>query len=122
MHGWQSNDIYCAVQGKLSLLRLLKRQEVLIKQDQQGAFLLMHGADGNIQCLINEHSQEYYMQAKRSCITRTCREDASKAFNPKEGAEKFTFQAEVNRLMDIIIHSLYSNKVGRPMQIICHTP
>ncbi len=32
-------------------------------------------------------------------------------FNPKEGAEKFTFQAEVNRLMDIIIHSLYSNKV-----------
>ena len=32
-------------------------------------------------------------------------------FNPKDGAEKFTFQAEVNRLMDIIIHSLYSNKV-----------
>lgn len=24
--------------------------------------------------------------------------------------ERFTFQAEVNRLMDIIIHSLYSNK------------
>ena len=32
-------------------------------------------------------------------------------FTPKQGAEKFTFQAEVNRLMDIIIHSLYSNKV-----------
>ena len=44
--------------------------------------------------------------------SRHCREDASsKVFNPKEGAEKFTFQAEVNRLMDIIIHSLYSNKV-----------
>lgn len=28
----------------------------------------------------------------------------------RAGAEKFTFQAEVNRLMDIIIHSLYSNK------------
>ena len=41
-----------------------------------------------------------------------CREEASKVFNPKEGAEKFTFQAEVNRLMDIIIHSLYSNKVN----------
>lgn len=27
----------------------------------------------------------------------------------RPGAEKFTFQAEVNRLMDIIIHSLYSN-------------
>ncbi|KAG2483309.1 hypothetical protein HYH03_017812 [Edaphochlamys debaryana] len=28
----------------------------------------------------------------------------------RAGAEEFTFQAEVNRLMDIIIHSLYSNK------------
>jgi heat shock protein beta len=29
---------------------------------------------------------------------------------PREGAQKFEFQAEVNRLMDIIINSLYSNK------------
>ncbi|EIE27138.1 heat shock protein Hsp90 [Coccomyxa subellipsoidea C-169] len=36
--------------------------------------------------------------------------EAPKIFAPKEGAEKFTFQAEVNRLMDILIHSLYSNK------------
>lgn len=28
----------------------------------------------------------------------------------REGAQQFAFQAEVNRLMDIIIHSLYSNK------------
>jgi heat shock protein beta len=28
----------------------------------------------------------------------------------REGAEQFVFQAEVNRLMDIIINSLYSNK------------
>ena len=40
------------------------------------------------------------------------RTEAPKTFTPKEGAEKFTFQAEVNRLMDILIHSLYSNKVG----------
>ncbi len=26
------------------------------------------------------------------------------------GAQKYEFQAEVNRLMDILIHSLYSNK------------
>lgn len=41
------------------------------------------------------------------------RDEAAKAFAPKEGAEKFTFQAEVNRLMDILIHSLYSNKVRK---------
>eukprot|EP00775_Hariotina_reticulata_P014134 gene14134-14266_t len=28
----------------------------------------------------------------------------------REHAEKYEFQAEVNRLMDILIHSLYSNK------------
>ena len=28
----------------------------------------------------------------------------------REGAQKFEFQAEVSRLMDIIINSLYSNK------------
>lgn len=28
----------------------------------------------------------------------------------RQGSQEFTFQAEVNRLMDIIIHSLYSNK------------
>lgn len=28
----------------------------------------------------------------------------------RPGSQEFTFQAEVNRLMDIIIHSLYSNK------------
>ncbi|CAL8462785.1 g2318 [Coccomyxa elongata] len=40
----------------------------------------------------------------------TSGDEAAKTFAPKEGAEKFTFQAEVNRLMDILIHSLYSNK------------
>eukprot|EP00878_Enallax_costatus_P029971 GHUV01032552.1.p1 GENE.GHUV01032552.1~~GHUV01032552.1.p1 ORF type:complete len:106 (-),score=15.12 GHUV01032552.1:1047-1364(-) len=28
----------------------------------------------------------------------------------RENAQKFEFQAEVNRLMDILIHSLYSHK------------
>ena len=35
---------------------------------------------------------------------------ASEARAARAGAQKFTFQAEVNRLMDIIIHSLYSKK------------
>lgn len=39
------------------------------------------------------------------------REETPKVFEPKQGAQKFEFQAEVSRLMDIIIHSLYSNKV-----------
>ena len=43
------------------------------------------------------------------------RRDAGKVSEAKEykfrgGAEKFAFQAEVNRLMDILINSLYSNK------------
>ena len=45
----------------------------------------------------------------------TRRRDAEKVSEAKEykfrgGAEKFAFQAEVNRLMDILINSLYSNK------------
>ena len=51
--------------------------------------------------------------ARVDCNTALSREEA-KVYAPKEGAEKFTFQAEVNRLMDIIIHSLYSNKVCTP--------
>ncbi len=35
---------------------------------------------------------------------------SNQARRMREGAEQFTFQAEVNRMMDIIIHSLYSNK------------
>lgn len=42
-----------------------------------------------------------------------CREKESlsgQARRARENAEQYVFQAEVNRLMDIIIHSLYSNK------------
>lgn len=35
---------------------------------------------------------------------------SKQASRAREGAEQFAFQAEVSRLMDIIIHSLYSNK------------
>lgn len=39
-----------------------------------------------------------------------CREKEAINGRLRAGAEQFTFQAEVNRLMDILIHSLYSNK------------
>ncbi len=39
--------------------------------------------------------------------TTSAREKASM----RQGAEQFKYQAEVNRLLDILIHSLYSNKV-----------
>lgn len=88
MHGWQSNDIYCAVQGKLSLLRLLKRQEVLIKQDQQGAFLLMHGADWNIQCVINEHSQEYLYASQEVMHNANVQRGCLQGLQPKGGSRE----------------------------------
>lgn len=38
------------------------------------------------------------------------KEPSTKALEPRAGAKKYEFQAEVSRLMDIIINSLYSNK------------
>ena len=40
----------------------------------------------------------------------SCSDGVSKVKAPREGADKFEFQAEVSRLMDILINSLYSNK------------
>jgi len=50
------------------------------------------------------------------CLSRRAALGAkAQAPEPRKGAQKFSFQAEVTRLMDIIIHSLYSNKVwGAP--------
>jgi hypothetical protein len=41
---------------------------------------------------------------------RTRRELGTAAHKTRAGGEQFTFQAEVSRLMDILINSLYSNK------------
>ena len=43
----------------------------------------------------------------RSSFIVDCREKASMS---RSGGQKYQFQAEVHRLMDIIINSLYSNK------------
>ena len=100
-----------------------RRQEPLIKRDQQGAILSIRSADvGRGMQLALSVVHVNSQQATYQLYCPTYREDvASKVFNPKEGAEKFTFQAEVNRLMDIIIHSLYSNKVSSQRKGTCYS-
>ncbi len=41
---------------------------------------------------------------------RRLRSEADGGRQPRDSAEKYEFQAEVSRLMDILINSLYSNK------------
>lgn len=57
-----------------------------------------------------------HMHTRKHTPTQTRSEAesmSSPAFQRKAraGAQEFRFEAEVSRLMDIIIHSLYSNKV-----------
>lgn len=40
----------------------------------------------------------------------TASDDAAAAYQPPEGAESYKFEAEVDRMLDIVVNSLYTNK------------
>lgn len=40
----------------------------------------------------------------------TASDDAAAAYQPPEGAESYKFDAEVDKMLDIVINSLYTNK------------
>jgi heat shock protein 90kDa beta len=49
-------------------------------------------------------------RAEEATTTTTEGEEAVKPYVPPEGAEKYGFQAEVHRMLDIVVNSLYQHK------------
>jgi heat shock protein 90kDa beta len=49
-------------------------------------------------------------RAEEDVATPTDTEDVIKPYVPPEGAEKYGFQAEVHRMLDIVVNSLYQHK------------
>ena len=63
-------------------------------------------------CLLCKRAAD--VMARPDCLRMPCRDaeevSAEKEYAFKQDAETFVFQAEVNRLMEILVNSLYSNK------------
>lgn len=61
-----------------------------------------------------------YADDSAATATDGAASDAAAAYQPPENAEAFQFEAEVNRMLDIVVNSLYTNKDVFLREVCCY--